>query len=311
MEIIRSFEDMVIHLAQRRERKRVAVVWAEDAYSQVSLERALDVGFVDVVFVGCRRHIEQNPRLMHFASHINFVDAADRDEAARRAVALVRAGEADILMKGMINTDNLLHVVLNKETGILPRGRVLTHVTAARLPELERLIFFTDSAVIPYPTQQQRIEQVRYITNVCHSFGIREPKVSLIHCTEKVNAKYFPFTEGYRDIVRMSQEGDFGPCIIDGPLDLKTSVSPESLRIKGIDSPIGGMADALVFPDIEAANVFYKSITLFLGVETAGMLQGAMAPVVLPSRSDSKLCKFYSLALAALTGRKESGLSPI
>ncbi len=304
MEIIRSFEDMVIHLAQRRERKRVAVVWAEDPYSQVSLERALDVGFVDVVFVGCRHQVEQNERLSHFADHIAYVDADDREEAARRAVAMVRAGEADILMKGMINTDNLLHVVLNKETGILPRGRVLTHVTAARLPELERLLFFTDSAVIPYPSQEQRIEQVRYITGVCHAFGIREPRVSLIHCTEKVNEKSFPFTPGYKDIVRMGKEGVFGPCIIDGPLDLKTSVSPESMRIKGINSPIGGMADALVFPDIEAANVFYKSITLFLGVETAGMLQGAMAPVVLPSRSDSKLCKFYSLALAALTGKE-------
>ncbi|MBQ7471725.1 MAG: phosphate butyryltransferase [Prevotella sp.] len=304
MEIIRSFEDMVIHLAQRQKRRRVAVVWAEDAYSQVSLERALDVGFVDVVFVGCRHEVEQNQRLMHFREHIEFVEAQDRDEAARRAVELVKSGEADILMKGMINTDNLLHVVLHKEKGILPKGRVLTHVTAARLPELDRLLFFSDSAVIPYPTQAQRIEQVRYITSVCHSFGIREPRVSLIHCTEKVNEKYFPFTPGYKDIVRMGEEGVFGPCIIDGPLDLKTSVSPESMRIKGIQSPIEGLADALVFPDIEAANVFYKSITLFLGVETAGMLQGAMVPVVLPSRSDSKLCKFYSLALAAVTSKQ-------
>lgn len=304
MEIIRSFEDMVIHLAQRQKRRRVAVVWAEDAYSQVSLERALDVGFVDVVFVGCRHEVEQNQRLMHFSDHIEFVEAHDRDEAARRAVALVKSGEADILMKGMINTDNLLHVVLHKETGILPKGRVLTHVTAARLPELDRLLFFSDSAVIPYPTQAQRIEQVRYITSVCHSFGIREPRVSLIHCTEKVNEKYFPFTPGYKEIVRMGEEGVFGPCIIDGPLDLKTSVSPESMHIKGIQSPIEGMANALVFPDIEAANVFYKSITLFLGVETAGMLQGAMVPVVLPSRSDSKLCKFYSLALAAVTSNE-------
>jgi phosphate butyryltransferase len=135
---------------------------------------------------------------------------------------------------------------------------------------------------------------------VCRALGIEEPKISLIHCTEKVNEKYFPFTVGYREIVGMAERGEFGRCIIDGPLDLKTSVSPESMRIKGIKSPIGGDADALIFPDIEAANVFYKSITLFLGVETAGVLQGTMAPVVLPSRSDSKLCKFYSLALAAI-----------
>ena len=300
METIKSFEDMVIHLAQRNDRKRVAVVWAADRNSQVSVARALEIGFIEAIFVGCQAEVEANESIMRYASHVSFIPADDRDEAARISVKLVRDGGADILMKGLINTDNLLHVVLNKETGILPRGHVLTHITAARLPEYEKLLFFSDSAVIPYPTQNQRIQQIRYMLYVCRALGIEEPKISLIHCTEKVNEKYFPFTVGYREIVGMAERGEFGRCIIDGPLDLKTSVSPESMRIKGIKSPIGGDADALIFPDIEAANVFYKSITLFLGVETAGVLQGTMAPVVLPSRSDSKLCKFYSLALAAI-----------
>lgn len=300
METIRSFEDMVVHLAQRGGRKRVAIVWAADQYSQESVIRALQVGFIDAIFVGCQKEVEGNPRLMKYESHIEFVEATDRDEAARISVRMVREGKADILMKGLINTDNLLHVVLDKERGILPRGNVLTHITASQLPEYDKMLFFTDSAVIPYPTQEQRIQQIRYMVYVCHALGIEEPKISLIHCTEKVNEKYFPFTLGYKEIIKMAENGDFGRCIIDGPLDLKTSVSPESMRIKGINSPIGGEADALIFPDIEAANVFYKSITLFLGVETAGVLQGTMAPVVLPSRSDSKLCKFYSLALAAI-----------
>ena len=291
---------MVVHLAQRGGRKRVAIVWAADQYSQESVIRALQVGFIDAIFVGCQKEVEGNPRLMKYESHIEFVEATDRDEAARISVRMVREGKADILMKGLINTDNLLHVVLDKERGILPRGNVLTHITASQLPEYDKMLFFTDSAVIPYPTQEQRIQQIRYMVYVCHALGIEEPKISLIHCTEKVNEKYFPFTLGYKEIIKMAENGDFGRCIIDGPLDLKTSVSPESMRIKGINSPIGGEADALIFPDIEAANVFYKSITLFLGVETAGVLQGTMAPVVLPSRSDSKLCKFYSLALAAI-----------
>ena len=300
METIKSFEDMVIHLAQRNDRKRVAVVWAADRNSQVSVARALEIGFIEAIFVGCQAEVEANESIMRYASHVSFIPADDRDEAARISVKLVRDGGADILMKGLINTDNLLHVVLNKETGMLPCGHVLTHITAARLPEYEKLLFFSDSAVIHYPTQDQRIQQIRYMLYVCRALGIEEPKISLIHCTEKVNEKYFPFTVGYREIVGMAERGEFGRCIIDGPLDLKTSVSPESMRIKGIKSPIGGDADALIFPDIEAANVFYKSITLFLGVETAGVLQGTMAPVVLPSRSDSKLCKFYSLALAAI-----------
>ena len=299
MEIIKSFESMLNHLAQQEERKRVAVVWAADYNSQVSVQRALEAGFIDAIFVGCQKEVEQNDDIMCYADHVFFEPADDADGAARRAVEMVHEGKVDVLMKGLINTDNLLHVVLNKETGILPRGRVLTHITAAMLPSYDKLLFFTDSAVIPYPTHEQRIQQVHYIVDLCHKMGIEEPRIALNHCTEKVNEKYFPFTVGYREIVEMAEKGDFGRCIIDGPLDLKTSISPESLRIKGIDSPIGGEADAVIFPDIEAGNVFYKAVTFFHG-ETAGMLVGPTVPVVLPSRADSKNCKFNSLALAAM-----------
>jgi phosphate butyryltransferase len=299
METIKSFEDMVIHLAQRNDRKRVAVVWAADRNSQVSVARALEIGFIEAIFVGCQAEVEANESIMRYASHVSFIPADDRDEAARISVKLVRDGGADILMKGLINTDNLLHVVLNKEKGILPKGRVLTHITAAKLAEYDKLLFFTDSAVIPYPTQEQRVEQVRYIADLCHKMGIDEPRIALNHCTEKVNEKYFPFTVGYQDIKEMARQGEFGRCIVDGPLDLKTSISPESLRIKGIDSPLGGESDAIVFPDIEAGNAFYKTITFFHS-DTAGMLVGPIVPVVLPSRADSKRCKFNSLALAAM-----------
>ena len=191
METIRSFEDMVIHLAQRGERKRVAIVWAADQYSQESVIRALEVGFIDAIFVGCREEVESNKRIMRYQDHITFIDASDRDTAAKISVQMVREGKADILMTGLINTDNLLHVVLDKQTCMLPKGNVLTHITAARLPEYEKLLFFTDSAVIPYPTQEQRIQQIWYMVYVCHALGIEEPKISLIHCTEKVNEKYF------------------------------------------------------------------------------------------------------------------------
>ncbi|MBR1469800.1 MAG: phosphate butyryltransferase [Prevotella sp.] len=299
METIKSFENMLNHLVERGERKRVAIVWAADHNSQVSVQRALEAGFIDAIFVGCQKEVEQNEDVMRYADHVFFAEAENADDAARRAVQMVHEGKVDVLMKGLINTDNLLHVVLNKETGILPRGRVLTHITAAMMPGYDKLLFFTDSAVIPYPSHEQRIEQVRYVTDLCHKMGIAEPRIALNHCTEKPNEKYFPFTLGYRDIIEMGKQGEFGPCIIDGPLDLKTSISPESLRIKGIDSPIGGQADAVVFPDIEAGNVFYKAVTFFHG-ETAGMLVGPTVPVVLPSRADSKACKFNSLALASM-----------
>ncbi len=302
MVCIKNFADMVQHLSEQTTRKRVAVVWAGDDHTPEACAMALEQGIVDIIFVGCQDKLEQNAKLTPFKANISYVDAADPDDAAARAVALVREGKADILMKGLINTDNLLRAVLNKETGILPKGRVLTHITTAEIPGYPRLLLFTDPAVIPYPNQEQRVEQVRYMTNMLHAIGVEEPKISLVHCTEKVNEKHFPFTVGYRELVEMAKNGEFGSCIIDGPLDVKTSCDLESMQAKGIESPIAGAADALVFPDIEAGNVFYKAITLFANASTAGILQGPLAPVVIASRADSSQSKFYSLATAAICG---------
>ena len=301
METITQFSQLIAHLSSRGVRKRVAVVCAYDDSTQYAVGRALEEGFIDAILVGNKEKVKDNVIFSQYADHVSYVETSDADDAARQAVRLVREGKADVLMKGLINTDNLLHAVLNKEEGILPKGNVLTHLTASSIPGYPRMLFFTDAAVIPYPTHEQRVEQVRYVTRLCHNFGIAEPRISLIHCSEKVGGKFFPFTERYAEIIEAGRQGEFGDCIIDGPLDLKTSCCKESLDKKGIQSPLDGAADALVFPDIEAGNVFYKTITLFCQAETAGMLAGTMAPVVLPSRSDSKACKFCSLALAAIS----------
>jgi len=300
METIKDFGQLVAHLSAKNERKIVAVVCGTDSSTQYAVAKALEYGFIEAVFVGAVDKIKEAEIFQPYTDHISYVEASDPDDAARKAVGLVRNGEADVLMKGLINTDNLLHAVLDKENGILPKGNVLTHITAASIPDYPRLLFFTDAAVIPYPTQEQRVQQVKYTSDLCHAFGVECPRISLIHCSEKVGGKFFPFTLGYQEIIDAGKNGDFGSCIIDGPLDLKTSCSKESLMKKGINSPVDGAADVLIFPDIEAGNVFYKTITLFASATTAGMLQGTVAPVVLPSRSDSKESKFNSLALAAI-----------
>ena len=229
-----------------------------------------------------------------------YVDGDDKEECARRAVALCKNGEADILMKGLINTDIILKAILDRETGILRPGHVLTHIAMAEIPKYEKLLFFTDAAVIPVPTEAQRRQQIHYVNYVCHALGIEEPRISLIHCAEKVSAKVFPYTVDYLEIIAEAQTGKFGRCIIDGPLDLKTSLDSVSLHEKGIRSIIDGQADALIFPDIVAGNVFYKTLTLFGYAKTAGVLQGTQCCCVLPSRADSPESKYYSLALAAI-----------
>lgn len=297
METIRNFEELVAHLAARTERRRVAVVCPNDSSTQGAVCQALDKGFIDATLVGCSNEAKE---VFAKFSNVTYVDADDAIDAARKAVALVREGKADVLQKGLLNTDDLLHAVLNKETGILPRGRVLTHLTCAQIPGHDRFLFFTDAAVIPHPTAAQREEQLRYVLDTCRSMGIEVPRVGLINCTEKVNEKFFPFTLEYKELIAKADNGDFGSCIVDGPLDLKTCLSPEALHKKGIESPLEGKADAVIFPDIQAGNVFYKTITLFCGAACAGILRGPLCPVVLPSRGDSVTSKFYSLALAAI-----------
>ena len=229
--------------------------------------------------------------------------AESPEDAARKAVEIVRRGDADIVMKGFLNTDVLLRAILDKEVGILPKDTVLTHITAAKLPEYSKLLFFTDAAVIPAPNDKQRRAQVKYIVDFCHAFEIECPKIALIHCSEKVDERHFPYTVSYRKLKEEAETGAFGKCIIDGPLDLITSCSIEAMKIKQINSSINGEADALIFPDIEAGNLFYKTVTLFCHAETAAILQGTMAPVVLPSRGDTIESKYYSLALASLISR--------
>ena len=299
MKTIKSFQDIISHLQSVEEKKTVAVVWAEDDVTRSAVLKGLEAGIITVTFVGCRQEIEADKRFAQYKSQFTIIDAADRDDAAAKAVTEVREDRANVLMKGLLNTDNLLRAVLNKETGILPKGNVLTHVTVAEIPELQRLLLFTDAAVLPNPTVEQRIEQVKYVTKIAHALHIEEPKISLIHCSEKVDERHFPCTADYVQIKEKAAQGEFGKCVVDGPLDLKTSLCYESMHHKGINSPINGEADALLFPEIESGNVFYKTITLLCKAQTAGLLQGAKVPVVLPSRGDTIESKFYSLAVAS------------
>ena len=260
MQPLKTLNDMIVFLQQRGDKKRVAVVCANDASTRYAVEKGVEMGFIEPIYV----------------------DGDDKEECARRAVALCKNGEADILMKGLINTDVILRAILDRETGILRPGHVLTHIAMAEIPRYEKLLFFTDAAVIPVPTDAQRRQQIHYVNYVCHALGIEEPRISLIHCAEKVSAKTFPYTVDYLEIIAEAQTGAFGRCM------------------KGIHSVIDGQADALIFPDIVAGNVFYKTITLFGYAKTAGVLQGTQCCCVLPSRADSPDSKYYSLALAAI-----------
>ncbi len=299
MESIRNFKELTAHLKSLDKRKKVVSVCPHDDHSEYAITRALEEGIADFILVGDSVQIDKFPVYKQYGDRVSVVHRQDPDEAAREAVRIARVGEADILMKGLINTDNLLRAVLDKEKGLLPAGKVLTHLAVMEIPTYHKMLFFSDAAVIPRPTLQQRIEMIWYAINTCHNFGIEKPKISLIHCTEKVSSK-FPHSLDYVNIVELAEAGEFGDVVIDGPLDVKTSCDRESAQIKGIASPLEGDADVLIFPNIESANVFYKTASFFANGEMAGGLQGTICPVVLTSRSDSGMSKFYSLAMACI-----------
>lgn len=300
MEPIRDFNQLTDHLKTLKQRKRVVVVCPHDDHSEFAITKALEEGFAEFILVGDTALIKKFPSYVKHQKYVRIVHREDVDEAAREGVRIARNGEADVLMKGIINTDNLLRAVLDKECGLLPAGKVLTHLSLMQIPTYHKLLFFSDAAVIPRPTLQQRIEMVKYAIDTCHDFGIEQPRISLIHCTEKVSSK-FPHSLDYVNIVELAEAGEFGNVIIDGPLDVKTSCDRESAQIKGIASSLEGDADVLIFPNIESANVFYKTVSLFANGEMAGALKGTICPVVVTSRSDSGLSKFYSLAMACLS----------
>ncbi|MGL4520046.1 MAG: phosphate acyltransferase [Phocaeicola sp.] len=302
MEPIQNFTQMTELLRTQKVPKRVVVVCPNDPHTEYVIIRALREGIARFLLVVDSEHKAHAESLQHlYPEHITIYETSGVDEAARQAVWLVREGLGDVLMKGLINTDNLLRAVLHKEEGLLPKGAVLSHLTVAQVPRSKKLLFFSDAAVIPRPTLTQFEAMLQYDLAVCRRFDIMEPRVALIHSSEKVNEK-FPHTLDYLKLKEQAEAGRYGTVYVDGPMDVKTACDAHSGEVKGICSPVGGRADLLLFPNLESGNTFYKTLSLFGDANTAGMLTGTIAPVVLPSRADSGNSKYFSLVLACLAG---------
>ena len=303
MEPVRTLSQMVNRLRLSNKRCRVAVVCPNDPHTEYVIIRSLREEIAEYLLVTDVDHVDISNSL--YAASPDFVrvyTVPTPDDAAALAVDLVRSGEADVLMKGLINTDNLLRAVLHKERGLLPAGGVLSHVAVAQIPLYHKLLFFSDAAVIPKPTLDQFRTMIMNDIKICNRLGMEEPRVALIHCSEKVNAK-FPHTIFYTELKKEASEGKMGKAYIDGPMDAKTACDAHSGEIKGMSSPVIGNADIMIFPNIESGNTFYKTLSLFGDANMAGMLTGTIAPVVVPSRSDSGNSKYYSLVLACLAGK--------
>ncbi len=301
MERISTFAELTAHLSELNCRKRMAVANAVDEHTLDAVLQAVNLGIIEAYLIGDVASIE-SPHL--FESHslspfVHIIDVPEVKESAIEAVRMVKQGEADILMKGLVNTDVLLRAILDKEKGILKPGTVMTYNAAMEIPNYHKLVFFSDPVVIPSPTLLQRITMIKYAINTANKFGIIKPKIALIHATEVANPK-IQYMQDYLDIMQMWREGEFGNVIIDGPLDIFLALDKERGSIKNVSSPVLGDADILIFPNFECANTFYKGLALFAGAQMGGLLQGTDNPVVLTSRSETTLSKFYSIAMACV-----------
>lgn len=300
MKSISSFAELTAHLQSVNNRKRLAVANAVDSHTLDAVLMAVEKGLVEAYLIGDVAAIESPELFEHNPSpFIHIIDMPDVKQATLEAVRMVREGEADILMKGLVNTDIILRAILDKEKGLLPPGRVMTYNAALEIPGYHKLVFFSDPAVIPSPSLEQRTAMIKYAIASAHKFGIEQPKVALIHATEVANPKIH-YMQDYLDIMDAWRKGEFGDVIMDGPLDIFLALDKERGSIKNVPTPVLGDADVLIFPNFEAANVFYKGVSLFGGAEMGGLLQGPDKPVVMTSRSESVQSKFYSIAIACI-----------
>lgn len=306
MNAIQNFDQLINRLHKQQSHKRVAVVCPHDPHTEYVITRSLREGIAEFILLTTNEFLTSVQRIkMLFPEQVEIYTASDSDAAAKLGVSLIKEHQADVLMKGTLNTDNLLRAVLDKQNGLLPEGAVLSHLTAAKIPNYNKILFFSDVAVIPRPTLEQYRAMLNYDLAICRKLGIEEPRVALIHCTEKSNEK-FPHTISYAVLKEEAGKGVFGNVYIDGPMDVKSACDQHSAEVKGMaQSPVCGQAELLIFPNIEAGNTFYKTISLFAGAEMAGILTGTIAPVVVSSRADSNESKYYSLILACVTGNNK------
>jgi phosphate butyryltransferase len=281
-------------------KQRIAVAWAQDPNTVGSLFRAASEGFAEALMIGNSEQILNTCRETGAdPDRFTIIEAANEKEAAEMAVSMTRSGEADIVMKGLVGTDKFLRAVMDREKGLLPPKAVMSYVCAVEIPAYHKLLFITDTAVIPFPDLDQKVAMAEYAIAMARRFGIARPSVALIGASEKVSS-HFPSTLDYSVMCKMAERGQISSCTMDGPVDLFLACDPASVKIKGVETPLAGNADILLFPSLEACNPFYKSLMLFGRGELAGMICGTSKPVVLMSRSESELSKYYCVALACL-----------
>lgn len=296
--MVRSFNE-VLEKVKSSEIKKVAVAVAQDEPVLEAIKEAKAKGLAEAILVGDENEIKAiAEKLGMDLSLYEVIHETNPSKAALKAVELVSTGKADMVMKGLVDTANFLRAVLNKEVG-LRTGKLMSHVAVFEIPAFDRLIFMTDAAFNMYPDLKAKIDILNNAVKVAHAVGIDMPKVAPICAVEVVNPD-MPATVDASILSKMSDRGQIKGCIVDGPLALDNALSEEAAAHKKVSGPVAGKADIMLLPNIDSANVMYKTLTYTTDSKNGGILVGTSAPVILTSRADSFETKVNSIALAAL-----------
>jgi phosphate acetyltransferase len=260
---------------------------------------AATAGLIEPILVGDHSVIRAlAAKLGIDLTRVQLVDAADDADAARKAVALCRAGAAQGLMKGSLHTDALMHAVLDAGAGLRTARRV-SHVFVIDAPAYPRPLLVTDAAINIYPTLDDKVDIAKNAIELAHALGIPRPNVAILSAVETVSSK-ITSTLDAAALCKMADRRQITGAVLDGPLAFDTAVSAEAAAIKELTSPVAGVADVLLVPDLESGNMLAKQLEYLGGAEMAGVVLGARVPIVLTSRSDSARARLASCAVAVL-----------
>lgn len=295
---LHRFQDLLTRITGRPALS-LAVAHPCDALSLRSVVEVAEQGLVMPILVGPEVKIRAVAAEAAIdISRYRLVDAPHSHESAMRAVALVRSGEATLLMKGSLHTEELLHAVMLADTGLRTERR-LSHVYAMDVPSYPRLLLITDAVVNIAPSLDDKRDIVQNAIDLAHVIGIEAPRVAILAAVEVVNSA-MRSTLDAAALCKMADRGQITGALVDGPLAFDNAVSVGAAEQKGIVSEVAGRADILVVPDLEAGNMLAKELTFLAGADAAGIVLGARVPIILTSRADSTRTHVVSCALAVL-----------
>lgn len=294
----------IVEEARKKGKKRLAVAYGQDAHTLEAVYEAYKEGLVEPTLYGEKTVIEQVCSEIGIdITAFNIVDEKSDIKCVQQAVSAVIAGNADVLMKGLVSTDKYMRGILNKDAGLFPPKGVLSHVSVVEMPCYHKLLTISDVAVIPLPDFKQKTVQIGYLAKTANLLGITTPKIACIAPSEQLLPSVISSTDG-AILAKMGDRGQLGNVIIDGPLSIDVALYKdvaEHKKVKG--SSVAGDPDCLLFPNLESGNVFFKSATHLCGGEIAAMVMGTKVPCVLTSRGDTSKTKLYSIALACLAAK--------